>query len=79
MEVKTQYTFVRTQVLNQCRFDCCRTLSHLRRTETDEPLLIHVSLAIEEINNIVRELFQGGDTKKPQKTIYVLDSPPDPF
>ncbi len=41
-------------------------------------MLTHVALAIEEINSIVRELFQG-DSRSPEKTIYVLDAPPDPF
>ena len=61
-------------------FPCFRTLSHLRRAETDEALLAHAALATEEVDKIVRELFGvGGGGRVPQKTIYVMDAPPDPF
>ncbi len=61
-------------------FPCFRTLSHLRRSETDEALLAHAALATEEVDKIVRELFGvGGGGRVPQKTIYVMDAPPDPF
>ena len=52
----------------------------MRSTETDEALLTHVHLAREEINEIVRGFVSAaGNAANPEKTIYVLDAPPDPF
>lgn len=52
---------------------------HLKKVETDEALLVHVCLAIEEINDIVRGFLQPNSSEM-SKTLYVLDAPPDdPF
>ncbi len=49
----------------------------MHHTESDEILLVHVDQAIAQVNKVVIELFNP--ERKHEKTIYVLDTPPDPF
>ena len=54
-----------------------RTLKSLRNVERDDVMLVHVADAIEEIDKIVKKLFQPDQTLT--KKIYVLDQPENPF
>ena len=57
--------------------DIWRTLIAQRNSETDEIMQIHIQEALDQVNQIVKKLFQPNNELK--KTIYVLDQPPDPF
>ena len=64
-------------VLQELIRDVWRTLILLKKNEHDEILHIHIDQAIEEINKIVKKFLNPPN--EPKKTIYVLDSPPNPF
>ncbi|XP_040569681.1 transport and Golgi organization protein 6 homolog isoform X1 [Lepeophtheirus salmonis] len=57
--------------------DIYRTLKNLEKNEKDEVLIHHAQKAIEEIDGIMKEFLNPGQSLK--KTIYVLDAPPEPF
>ena len=57
--------------------DIFRTLISKRNSEHDEIMQVHIEEAIEEMNKIVKKLFEP--SKELKKTIYVIDQPPDPF
>jgi len=65
------------RVLESCLRDIYRELKLLCSTEKEESVLIHLRLALDEIDNIVRD-FLTPDPKL-EKKIYVLDPPPDCF
>jgi hypothetical protein len=54
-----------------------RTLTSLRNVERDDVTLIHVAEALEEVDKIVRSLFEPD--RQLTKRIYVLDQPENPF
>jgi hypothetical protein len=63
------------RVLESCLRDIYRALKLRLSIEQDEVTLTHISLALDEIDSIVRQLFTPNPTL--QKKIYVLDAPPD--
>jgi len=65
------------RVLQSSIRDIWRSLTKLRNTETDEVMLHHVAQAITLIDDVVKRFFQP--SPKLQKTIYVLDTPPEHF
>lgn len=65
------------RVLDANLKDLYRGLKTLARIETDEVTLTHASIAMEEIDNIIKEFL--APTEVLEKKIYVLDSPPEPF
>ncbi len=67
--------FALCRVLESCLRDIYRALKLRLSIEQDEVTLTHVSLALDEIDSIVRQLFTPNPTL--QKKIYVLDAPPD--
>ena len=70
-------TWIVRRVLESCLRDIYRALKLRLAVEKDEAALTHVSLALDEIDNIVRALFAPNPTL--EKKIYVLDAPPDLF
>jgi len=65
------------RVLDASLRDLYRGLKNLARTETDDVTLTHASIAMEEIDNIIKEFLAPSEVL--EKKIYVLDSPPEPF
>ncbi len=69
------FHFPLCRVLESCLRDIYRALKLRLSIEQDEVTLTHVSLALDEIDSVVRQLFTPNPTL--QKKIYVLDAPPD--
>jgi hypothetical protein len=69
------FSFPLCRVLESCLRDIYRALKLRLFIEQDEVTLTHISLALDEIDSIVRQLFTPNPTL--QKKIYVLDAPPD--
>jgi hypothetical protein len=69
------FPFPLCRVLESCLRDIYRALKLRLSIEQDEVTLTHISLALDEIDSIVRQLFTPNPTL--QKKIYVLDAPPD--
>ena len=65
------------EVLQGLIRDIWKTLILLKKNEHDDIMQIHVDQAIDEINKIVKKFLTPSN--EPKKTIYVLDSPPNPF
>merc|ERR1712059_23958 len=64
-------------VLGSCLRDIYRELKLLCSSENDETVKVHLGMALEEVDNIVK-CFLTPDTRL-EKKIYVLDTPPDCF
>ena len=65
------------EVLQGLIRDIWKTLILLKKNEHDDIMQIHIDQAIDEINKIVKKFLTPSN--EPKKTIYVLDSPPNPF
>ena len=65
------------EVLQSLIRDIWKTLILLKKNEMDEIMQVHIDQAIEEINKIVKKFLTPSN--EPKKTIYVLDTPPNPF
>lgn len=65
------------RVLDSCMRDVYRELKLLCSTEQDETVKVHLGLALEEVDNIVKTFLTPNTAV--EKKIYVLDPPPDAF
>ena len=65
------------EVLQGLIRDIWKTLILLKKNETDEIMQVHTDQTIEVINAIVKKFLTPSN--EPKKTIYVLDTPPNPF
>ena len=62
------------QVLDSVLLNLYRILKHVVRTEQDQTILLHVQLALDELDQIMRQyLFPR---QRLTKRIHVLDPPP---
>jgi len=64
-------------VLDSCLRDIYRELKLLCSSEKDETVRVHLGMALDEVDNIVKS-FLTPDTRL-EKKIYILDTPPDCF